>query len=87
MKVKSLIWLFVVATTAVIVINVIFNSTGNAFSFSWFSSIGDKKVEAQSAVSIPMYGNDGRGYPFNFEDRRCLAVATTEGVGVTCWKK
>jgi hypothetical protein len=75
-----------IAALSIIVGIILFNASSNSFSWSWFSSIGDDTLETKDVKQIEMYGVNGRVYPFNFEDRRCVAVTTSEGVGVSCWK-
>jgi len=54
---------------------------------SWISTIGAPTVKTKVS-NLEMAGYDGRLYEFTMKDgRQCIAVATSEGVGVTCNKK
>lgn len=70
-----------------IVVYLMVNSVGNSFSWSWFSSFGNEKVKTEQAMTVPMYGNDGRLYPFEYKNKECIALSTTEAVGLHCWDK
>lgn len=74
-------------TVLIIAGTMMLNSVGNSFSWSWFSSIGDEKVKTEQAMIVPMYGNDGRLYPFEYKNKECIALSTTEAVGLHCWNK
>lgn len=62
---------------------------GKSNGISWLSSnISSEGTIKSKTYSLEMEGFDGRAYVFkppNSEDKNCLAVATSEGVGVTCY--
>jgi len=56
---------------------------GSSKGISWISTIGAPTVKT-TVYNLEMAGYDGRLYTFTKDGKDCMAVATSEGVGVTC---
>jgi len=54
---------------------------------AWLSTLNAPTIKTKVS-NLEMAGYDGRLYEFQMKDgRQCIAVATSEGVGVTCNRK
>lgn len=73
-----------------LIITLTMAASKESFSWSWWASIGDEKLNS-SAKQIKMYGTNARVYGFNYLDpntkinMHCLSSATTKGSGLSCW--
>ncbi len=74
-----------VVFTLIVLVCVIlgFMTKGNAFSWSWWSSLANT-THSTTSTNIEMAGNNGRVYDGILKGVRCITVATSEGVGVSC---
>ncbi len=74
----------VISAAIVVVILIVGAMTkGNAFSWSWWTSLGNA-THATKSTNIEMAGNNGRVYDGIIKGVRCITVTTSEGVGVSC---
>lgn len=90
---KKLYSIFALIFLAIILITArsVTSSTGDAFSWSWFISLGNSTVKTQTQ-NIEANGNNLRAYFSDIQDPntgkwyRCKDTASTVGLGSTCWE-
>ena len=81
----------VVVLLFALIIRTATSSTGDAFSWSWFSSLTTSTVKTQTQ-NIEANGNNLRAYFSDIQDPntgkwyRCKDTASTVGLGSTCWE-
>lgn len=65
-----------------------FNNMGNSMSWSFFASkVASKGMLKSEIYTIEMFGNDGRAIVFDYKNKTCMALAISNGGGLTCWEK
>lgn len=88
MKKILVIVILVVLVSIYAISTLMIDSAKTSFSWSFFSSkINSKGTVESELYSLEMQGNDGRLYKFNFENKSCIALATSVGVGLDCKDK
>jgi len=83
---KALLTKGLIGTTIVVAIYAVWFIIGSSKGVSWLSTIGAPTVKT-TVYNLEMTGYDGRLYTFTKDGKDCMAVATSEGVGVTCVKQ
>ncbi len=83
---KALLTKGLIGTAIVVAIYAVWFVIGSSKGIAWISTIGAPTIKSKVS-NLEMAGYDGRLYEFTMKDgRQCIAVATSEGVGVTCTK-